>query len=210
VRRDSGAQAAIASGELPGAFEALRGATEAIPHRSAGVAQRRDDVVEERWCGSGGFGDPLDREPVLVARDVRDGHVTEELARSAYGVVLGAAGELDAAATEARRAAARAERRADSEPPLCPGDGAPRGAVVADVGGVFAMLAGGRYACGRCGASLGSVEHDVIDGCRSRRRPLPAPLEVLESSCPSCDALIAADVVVPGSRPSRGFELQLG
>ena len=38
--------------------------------------------------GGGGWGDPSDREPERVMRDVRDGYVTIEGAREKYGVVI--------------------------------------------------------------------------------------------------------------------------
>jgi N-methylhydantoinase B len=38
--------------------------------------------------GGGGFGDPLDREPDRVLRDVRDGYVTLDGAVRDYGVVV--------------------------------------------------------------------------------------------------------------------------
>ena len=53
--------------------------------------------------GGGGMGDPMAREPALVARDVRDGVVSVEAARGLYKVVVDAWGVLDAAATIALR-----------------------------------------------------------------------------------------------------------
>ena len=53
--------------------------------------------------GGGGMGDPMAREPALVARDVRDGLVSVEEARALYKVVVDAGGTLDAAATIALR-----------------------------------------------------------------------------------------------------------
>jgi N-methylhydantoinase B len=55
--------------------------------------------------GGGGWGDPLERDPALVAQDVRNGIVSVEQAESAYGVVLTGAGELevDQQATQERR-----------------------------------------------------------------------------------------------------------
>ncbi len=38
--------------------------------------------------GGGGHGDPLEREPALVARDVTDGLVSMERAREVYNVAL--------------------------------------------------------------------------------------------------------------------------
>jgi N-methylhydantoinase B len=47
----------------------------------------------------GGYGDPLRRDPALVAADVADGVVSAATARRDYGVALDAAGRVDAAAT---------------------------------------------------------------------------------------------------------------
>jgi N-methylhydantoinase B len=57
--------------------------------------------------GGGGFGDPLTRDPVRVARDVNLGYVTPAAARKEYGVVIGENGAVDAAATAALRRGAR-------------------------------------------------------------------------------------------------------
>jgi N-methylhydantoinase B len=62
------------------------------------------DVVSLRVSGSGGYGDPLERDPALVARDVALGHVSVASARQTYGVVVDAAtGEVDLPATRALR-----------------------------------------------------------------------------------------------------------
>jgi N-methylhydantoinase B len=67
--------------------------------------------------GGGGWGDPLDREPERVVRDVRDGYVTLEGAARDYGVVVSGDPEddpeglvVDLAATERLRRSLRAER----------------------------------------------------------------------------------------------------
>jgi N-methylhydantoinase B len=54
--------------------------------------------------GGGGFGDPAERDPVLVARDVRLGYVTPEAARRDYKVVLNDDLAPDLAATAKARA----------------------------------------------------------------------------------------------------------
>jgi N-methylhydantoinase B len=46
------------------------------------------DRIYHRISGSGGFGDPSDRDPELVLTDVREGKVTIEQARSRYRVVV--------------------------------------------------------------------------------------------------------------------------
>ncbi|MBW2064429.1 MAG: hydantoinase B/oxoprolinase family protein [Deltaproteobacteria bacterium] len=46
------------------------------------------DVVIMDAAGGGGFGDPLERDPALVERDVEHGYVTIEGARKDYGVII--------------------------------------------------------------------------------------------------------------------------
>jgi N-methylhydantoinase B len=71
-------------------------------------------LVRVETTGGGGWGDPLEREPELVALDVLQGKVSPAAARAAYGVVLLADAEgepvVDAGATAARRAQLRAGR----------------------------------------------------------------------------------------------------
>jgi N-methylhydantoinase B len=57
------------------------------------------DAVILRTGGGGGFGSPLERPAEVVAHDVRQGYVSAEVARSAYGVELAADGSVDLAAT---------------------------------------------------------------------------------------------------------------
>lgn len=48
----------------------------------------KGDIVEIRVAGGGGWGDPLQRERDLVTRDLEDGIITEDMARSIYGLVI--------------------------------------------------------------------------------------------------------------------------
>jgi len=74
-----------------------------VPGKVSGFALGRGDIVREETAGGGGYGDPLKRDPALVAEDVRERYLTAEQARLRYGVVIDAAGGVDAAATEAVR-----------------------------------------------------------------------------------------------------------
>lgn len=47
---------------------------------------RKDDVVSIRSGGGGGWGNPRERDPALVRRDVLNGYITAEEARKVYGV----------------------------------------------------------------------------------------------------------------------------
>ena len=49
---------------------------------------RRGDVFRHEMSGGGGYGDPLERDPENVLRDVIEEKVTREHAEHAYGVVL--------------------------------------------------------------------------------------------------------------------------
>jgi N-methylhydantoinase B len=73
------------------------------------MPMRAGDVLALRWQGGGAIGDPLDRPPEAVLADVLDGIVSEALAGQVYGVVI-RDGDVDAEATERRRAAIREER----------------------------------------------------------------------------------------------------
>jgi N-methylhydantoinase B len=59
--------------------------------------------------GGGGWGDPLERDPALVGKEIVQGLVTAEGAKD-YGVVANDNGLVDPAATEALRAKLRSER----------------------------------------------------------------------------------------------------
>jgi N-methylhydantoinase B len=73
------------------------------------LAVEADDQLHFITWGGGGWGDPLERDPALVAREIREGLVTSGGAL-AYGVVADMGGTVDAAATEALRTQIRASR----------------------------------------------------------------------------------------------------
>ncbi len=66
---------------------------------------RAGDVFRHILAGAGGWGDPFTRDPALVLADVRNGKVTPEHARAAYGVAIrvGAGGCLEVDEDETRR-----------------------------------------------------------------------------------------------------------
>jgi N-methylhydantoinase B len=81
----------------------------ALPGKVSGFPLEPDDVLLMESSGGGGFGDPLTRDPARVAADLAEGYVTPAGAERDYGVVC-RDGVVDAAATEAKRAALRAAR----------------------------------------------------------------------------------------------------
>jgi N-methylhydantoinase B len=102
---------------------------------------KKGDVFRHVLAGGGGHGDPLERDPNAVLRDVRNEMLSPGKAAADYGVVIDTATwTVDAAATRARRAAIAAARAWRSVPkvqrqdPPSPGGGG--SARVASRGGV--------------------------------------------------------------------------
>ena len=82
------------------------GATYHPPHRSKDqdILIEAGDTITVRTPGGGGYGAPLERDPALVARDVRRGYYTLEEAVTRFGVVLDPETlAVDEAATAERR-----------------------------------------------------------------------------------------------------------
>jgi N-methylhydantoinase B len=110
---EAGDVAALAGGgTLPDRVSAIPGEVEV---RSINTSHSRfppDAVEYHNWQGGGGYGDPIERDESLVARDVRRQAVTRDIAHSVYGVVINERGEPDRRATDVRRSAIREERLA--------------------------------------------------------------------------------------------------
>jgi N-methylhydantoinase B len=88
------------NGGSPGAPGSVRtsGGRDLHPKRQQRIAAGERVVLS--LPGGGGYGDPLEREPELVRRDVEDGLVSVERAREAYGVVLTEGGRPGAYAVD--------------------------------------------------------------------------------------------------------------
>lgn len=87
-----------------------RGGQEITPEhlsKAQDIPLSAGDRVRVGTPGGGGYGDPFERAPELVAEDVRLGRYNSDEARSLFGVVLGADFIPDLSATEALRAELR-------------------------------------------------------------------------------------------------------
>ncbi|MBA4306192.1 MAG: 5-oxoprolinase [Sphingopyxis sp.] len=92
-------------------LEKADGTAQIIGNKVEDVHVEEGDQLHFITWGGGGWGDPLDRDPALVGKEITQGLVTVEGAK-AYGVVAGSDGAVDHAATEALRTKMRAERPA--------------------------------------------------------------------------------------------------
>ena len=81
-----------------------------LPSKVRDVPVYEGDRLIFETAGAGGLGDPLERDPGSVARDVSWNLISWEAAQEDYGVVLNDGGEVDAEETEARREELRSER----------------------------------------------------------------------------------------------------
>ena len=85
--------------------------TEQKLHAKLTMTLRRGQLFRHELPGAGGWGDALERDLALVAKDLRDGLVTIEGAARDYGVVAhGDPPEIDGAATETLRTKLRITR----------------------------------------------------------------------------------------------------
>ncbi|MGH3625715.1 MAG: hydantoinase B/oxoprolinase family protein, partial [Sciscionella sp.] len=115
------------NGGKPGArgtkwIDRADGTRQVLPSKCHDVAVAAGDVLHFVTWGGGGWGDPLERDPELVALEVTRGLVTTEGARR-YGVLLGDAGDVDVAGTTRLRDRLRQSRPAtlpvfDRGPPI--------------------------------------------------------------------------------------------
>jgi N-methylhydantoinase B len=105
----------FALGRMPDPADDM-GAAEVDIVPSKGVTRMTDrDVFQAVGSGGGGgFGDPILRDPQAVLTDVREGLVSDRMAREIYGVVI-VDDAIDVAATAARRDEIRRERFAAAE-----------------------------------------------------------------------------------------------
>jgi N-methylhydantoinase B len=156
---------------------------------------RKDEVFAYLFQGGGGYGDPLQRDPDLVALDVEEGFVTASAAAEYYGVALSAqGGSVDAKATaEKRHAALRA--RLDGQEPVAQAKPAAscRANLTAD---------NGRFRC-CCGADLGPANENWKTRCAMKTVPprdigryivLHEELELRSFYCRSCATQLEVEV----------------
>jgi len=72
--------------------------------KTTGISLAKGSRVVARTSGGGGYGDPLERDPNLVRKDVLDGYVSRETGDDVYGVILiGDELQVDTEATAKRR-----------------------------------------------------------------------------------------------------------
>jgi N-methylhydantoinase B len=215
----------FAAGRLPASRDGLLerlGGLERLAVYGQPLDLDASGVVVAEYCAGGGYGDPWDRDPAALERDLLEGSVSVTSAVEEYGAVLINERTVDRQATEARRAELRQRRLERSLLP--PGDPAPsQAAVGTDVvqrvnGAVELRKLGSQWswACSRCHHRLGAAAQNYRSGCgridqdpnalHIRRYPdpgrfFPVDLVFRQWLCPGCGRALATDIVCRDDPP---------
>jgi N-methylhydantoinase B len=197
----------FAAGRMPASIEEITARSVEVQLPKMLTALGEGDFLLGVQASGAGYGDPLRRDPGLVARDVRDGLVSEPMALALYGVAL-LESEPDETATELERDRLRAARLAEAQAPAdAPGAGLEGGIPVHPVcDTVEAVELGGRrrLRCSLCHHDLGAYEANPKRAAAMRELPLAAinphndmcleTYVLREYYCPGCATSLAADV----------------
>ena len=201
----------LRSSEIPLDYAEFEGDIQHLPSKSDGRLEA-GDVLIYYPSGGGGYGDPLERDPELVRKDVLRGAVTVDGARRHYGVVFTAGLAVDAGATRQERDIRVRQRLADG--PTRPGrkiDGPPIRRLAESVEEV--ETSGRRLLrCRVCQHAFCAADEELSRFVIRRERPLAeagpwlalpwrgeSPRFVLvETICPSCGILLDVEEVKSG------------
>ena len=176
------------------------------------------DAIVVVCAGGGGYGDPIERDPAHVLRDVESGLVTNSVGRDVYGVDLRTSDNglvVDTAATDTLRKALR-KRRIEEGRPVSKGaspvlQGFAEGTEVTvqrrigDAVNLIKVDNKKYYACQKCGRPLAGAEQDPKTGTLAReinvevlshwnRFAAAGEIVVREFCCPDCAHMIAVEV----------------
>jgi N-methylhydantoinase B len=224
--RETGVHARLSDGRIPASKEeirALAGEGRLVEPKEVGVEIGPDDIWFFYGGSGAGYGDPVLRDPTLVARDVRDGTLTRDLAERVYGVVLAADGAaVDQPGTARRRHALRAARvrEAGGVPAEDPSHIAlPDRAGVLVLGESLGLRRAGGAAevvCLECGHVLGAADSNYKLGCLRLDTQLAAidanlfhdpalqvdePVAYRQFLCPGCGVLFDNELGRPDDPP---------
>jgi N-methylhydantoinase B len=175
VKRTNVARLIEDGAALPAALDEVAGEHEILACKHTRSPIDRGDVWYHSWQAGGGYGDPLLRDPELVATDLAREAISPEAARDIYGVVITNSG-VDTKATERRRSEIRAARLGSASVP--DGGGAEMrfsGTGVRRIGEALVVdFDKDEIACGCCGERHCRAGEDLLPALREVKAPLAA------------------------------------
>jgi N-methylhydantoinase B len=221
-KRDTDIGERLARREMIGDIAEVAGTREELGLRQENFAQHPQDVYAVIWTAAGGFGDPLERDPERVRRDVVENRaVSRAAAREIYGVVVDADDCLDVAATRRLRAERReAHRRKDGPVQILAGKVVARITDNLEVRKENGSL---HTACAKCAADLGPVRENYKDhavradneitaanpNVGDWRRYIDERPVFRQFFCPGCGALLENEIAREGDPVLRDVELDM-
>lgn len=219
-------------GDLPGTEQTLPGEAHITSINRELSLFEKDTIEYHNWQGGGGYGDPVERPAEMVAADILAQAVSKEVAFDIYGVIVDERCEVDAEATEERRAAILTARINSAKPAY---DALPRAVAIldADTGEPHVSTRIGHTSygdlvefdfvvnearCAKCSWTLGSADADFKYGCLvevsdvavagpARGQDYGHDAVVLRRFyCPGCARQIEAEVAAPAG-PYAAFHV---
>ena len=205
--RDSDIFARIKASTMPGDTNEIEGREELLQLRQENFQQNAADVYAVRWTGGGGFGDPFDRVPADIEKDLEDLAITLAAARSIYGAIVDEHGVVDVAATATERARIRSGRLNGGAGQTRAGDLIFQASTCLDA---RRDADGSFWACGKCSADLGPLQANYKLQCIREDNPVSSsnpligdPSRYIDDAvtfrqffCTGCGALIDNEIAV--------------
>lgn len=215
-RGDGAMRRSAQTQHIPSSVEELAGTMERLPPKAYGIGLEPGDVFILGWSGASGYGDPLERELSLIAKDLQDGAATREWIEKINGVVFDPSGVIDEPKTLARRDELRRARvinvpKRKSRPKV----DLDSARIVAE-GLVLAKSAGETLlGCRRCGTALCQASENYKEHCASSESALADvnpygidPRTFVEEevvfrsyACPGCGIMLATGIELKSERP---------
>lgn len=99
----SNIRALFKEGKIPSSIDEIEGNRLTLYSPQGRYIFKEGDVAHFFVAGGGGYGDPLDRDPLLILKDVKNGATASSVAESVYGVIVNSKMEIDFTETEKTR-----------------------------------------------------------------------------------------------------------
>jgi N-methylhydantoinase B len=214
IVEEAGLAEAVKQGNSTPQPEELSGKVWYLPTKISRIFATTD-VHYHVWEGGGGYGDPLDRAPALVSKDVVHGRISARCAREIYGVVLNdLTREIDETATDHLRKKYRQERLTSSETerPKRPFDKPSTQPSVNKIETKVRMteyleIVGDVIHCLKCGRPISPADQNYKEFVPLRERPLTiagawrSPTKdflLREFYCPGCGTMLDVEMTRRG------------
>src|SRR5438876_4143787 len=211
---------------IPASIDEVQGQEELLQLRQIDIHQGPSDVYEVAFAAGAGYGDPLERDPEAVRKDVYLEDISPRAAREIFCVALVGEGEdlrVDTAATASLRHAALVERLGREPRPYA----GPRLRVLRSITEYLDLVErdGAHWlACSRCGQPLGPATENYKLHCHRIDRPIQSastligePRRFIDDAvqfrqfyCSACGSLIENEVSRAQDAVLHDVELKTG